>query len=101
MRLPKCWSCKHSYTYMEALRYLWSKECPKCGKRQHLTPQSNWKTMIPTGVILLLPGYFIRFYLEIGFLSYVYIGIGLFTIAMLATPFFFEFTNKRDTLMDS
>lgn len=99
MKLPKCWSCKHSYKYMEALRFFWSKECPNCGRKQNLTPQSNWRTMIPTALILFLPGYLIRYYLEIAFLSYVYIGIGLFLIAMLITPFFFEFTNRSEAFI--
>ncbi|MDQ0255164.1 CXXC-20-CXXC protein [Evansella vedderi] len=97
MKLPNCWSCNHTYKYSEALKFFWSKECPKCGKRQTLSSKSNLRTMIPTLLILFLPGYFIRYYLEIAFISYVYIGIGLFLIAMLLTPFFFEFTNKSES----
>ncbi|ADU29277.1 TIGR04104 family putative zinc finger protein [Evansella cellulosilytica] len=98
MKLPICWSCKHRYKYIEALRFLWSKECPTCNKRQYLTATSNWKTMLPTAFILLLPGYFIRHYLELPFIIYVYVGIGLFTLAMLITPFFLQFTNRTDPL---
>ncbi|WP_035344920.1 TIGR04104 family putative zinc finger protein [Halalkalibacter hemicellulosilyticus] len=98
MSLPKCWSCQYTFKYKEALTFLAIKQCPNCQKKQYLTSKSNLKTGIPPVLIMLIPGFILRLFVDISFILYMSIIVGLFVLAVLALPFSYEFTKKKEPL---
>ncbi|UTR12676.1 hypothetical protein MM300_10560 [Evansella sp. LMS18] len=99
MKLPQCSCCGHSYTYAEAIKYLLKKDCPQCGKKQFLTTRSNLRTALPAVIIIFLPGFLIRIFLDLPFLQYLSVTVGLLILTILALPFFFEFTDKKQPII--
>ncbi|WP_026690393.1 TIGR04104 family putative zinc finger protein [Alteribacter aurantiacus] len=98
MKLPTCWSCRYSFKWKELLLHFRKIECPRCGLHQQITKRKLQQSQVITFIITfftLVGIHFIYPYSLIGALIYV---ISIMLIALLFSPFIYEFTDKEEYL---
>jgi CXXC-20-CXXC protein len=99
MKLPECWSCSHEYSYLQGLGFLFNRKCPNCREKQYVTTRSNYKSALPAGLLVGVPGFALMFLTDLSYQAYVLVVTGLFILSLLILPFFIETSEKQEPLV--
>ncbi|MGJ9382707.1 MULTISPECIES: TIGR04104 family putative zinc finger protein [Salipaludibacillus] len=95
MNLPTCWSCQYSFKWIQLLFMTGTKQCPSCGAKQYNTSRKKRKIVwigpaLATLMLVLLNIF------HISLMNVLLLGLLLLLIALVISPFTYEFTDKNE-----